>query len=96
MNHYDDLWIAKDADLQERRDTLLPAEMPHQPSALEMLHDWILRDPSFRVVDRMARLDGRCTVKLRGKLGTYESTEQLTFDSAVRTALMQASWEGDK
>ncbi len=94
--HYDELWTAKDADLQDRRDTLMPTEMPPAPSAMELLNNWILRDPSFRVVNRMARIHNRCLVELRGKLGTYESTEQLTFDSAVRTALMQASWEGDR
>ena len=97
QTHYDNLWTAKDADLQDKRDAQIPDETPpHQPSAMELLNDWILRDPSFRVVNRMARIHNRCLVELRGKLGTYESSEQLTFDSAVRTALMHASWEGDK
>jgi len=66
-----------------------------EPSAMQLLHDWILRDPSFRVVDRMARIHGCCLVELRGKLGTYTSQTQVTFDQAVRTALMTAAFEGD-
>ncbi len=86
-----------DADLDEKYRRLMPnADGTHQPTAMEQLNDWILRDPSFRVVGRMARIGGLCTVTLRGKLGTYTSSTQLTFDGAVRAALMIAGLEGDK
>jgi hypothetical protein len=86
-----------DADLDDNYRRLMPnADGTHQPTAMEQLNDWILRDPSFRVVDRMARIGGLCSVTLRGKRGKYTSETQLTFDGAVRTALMIAGLEGDK
>lgn len=86
-----------DADLDAQYRRLMPnADGTHEPTAMEQLNDWILRDPSFRVVDRMARIGGLCLVELRGKRGVYTSKTQLTFDGAVRTALMIAKHEGDK
>ena len=86
-----------DADLDDNYRRLMPnSDGTHQPTAMEQLNDWILRDPSFRVVDRMARIGGLCLVELRGKHGVYTSKSQLTFDGAVRSALMIASFGGDK
>ncbi len=63
---------------------------------MDMLHAWVLRDPSNRTVARMARLDGNCIVELKGLRGEYRSETQLTFASAIRTVLMIAAMEGDK
>lgn len=63
---------------------------------IDLLQVWITRDPSFRTVTRMARINGKCLVELRSKSGAHESVTQETFDSAIRTVLMIAMGEGEK
>lgn len=91
----------KDADLDQEYRRLMPSVtwVPRdEPTALDLANAWVLRDQSFRSIAKMERhpMTNRCTVVLRGKLGEHTSTTQLTFDSALRTALMVATWAGDK
>lgn len=89
----------KEADLErEYRRRMPDATGQHEPTALQLANDWVLRDPSFRTIAKMERhpQTNRCTVVLRGKLGEHTSVSQVTFDSAMRTALMVAQWAGDK
>lgn len=90
---------AKDYDLDSAYRRRMPDATGHRAeTGLDLLQAWIGRNPSHRTVTRMARNTGtnRVTVELRGESGAHESTTQLDFDSAVRTALMTASWSGDK
>ncbi len=64
--------------------------------ALYLLHAWIGREPSYRAVDRMARMGSLCVVELRAKSGVFTSETQETFDAAIRTALMIAHYNGEK
>ena len=66
-----------------------------EKTGLDILQQWISRDPSFRVVDRMARINGRCLVELRAKTNVFTSTSQLDFDSAVRAVVMTAMHSGE-
>ncbi len=63
---------------------------------LDLLHAWIEREPSYRVVDRMARMGKICVVEIRAKSGVFTSETQETFDAAIRTALMIAHYNGEK
>ena len=64
--------------------------------ALDMLQAWIARDPFHRAVDRMARRDGRFLVEIRSRSGVHATDTQTTLESAIRTALMVAMWEGER
>ncbi len=64
--------------------------------ALDLLQAWIARDPLHRVVDRMARRDGRFLIELRSRSGVHESTTQTSLEAAIRTCLMTAMWEGER
>ncbi len=65
-------------------------------AALDLLQAWIARDPHHRCVDRMARRDGHFLVELRSRTGVHESATQGTLESAIRTCLMAAMWEGER
>lgn len=71
------------------------ARSPVGPTALDLLHTWISRDPTYRAVDRMARIDDKVLVELRSKSGVFTSTTQLEFDPALRTVLMIAYQNGE-
>jgi hypothetical protein len=89
---------AKDEDLdakyREQMVEFVRDEQRH--AALGLLESWISSDPLNRCIERIARIHDRWLIEIRGRFGVYSSQTQETLDSAVRTVLMSAIWEGDR
>ncbi len=83
--------------LQEAEAAWLVAEAGEESLApCQRMHLWILRDPSRRSVVKMASVGAKRIVVLRSKAGDHTSDTQECFDSAIRTVLMIANFEGEK